>query len=71
MIFNLESLKKECGLMPAQLARLEQDARNEFPHDEMMFELHLLRILEAIQKGWLTPEDALRGHEKLESVIPR
>jgi hypothetical protein len=70
-MFNLESLKRESGLTLDQLARLEQDARAEFPHDEMMFELHLLRILEAIQKGWLTPEDALRGHTTLESAMAR
>ncbi len=69
MMFDLEILKRESGLTQDQLVRLEQDVRAEFPHDEMMFEIHLLRILEAIKKGWITPDVALSEQEALDSLI--
>jgi hypothetical protein len=59
-MFDLTMLKRASGLTPEELSRLEDQLREEFPRDEMMLELHLLRILEALRKGWITREDALR-----------
>ncbi len=58
-MFDLEKVKKESGLTQEQLIQLEAAIRQEFPHDEMMFELHFIRTLEAIRKGWITPHVAL------------
>ena len=67
-MFDLETLKRESGLTQEQLARLEQDAHAEFPGDAMMIELHLLRILEAIRKGWITTEVALGQPELVKAA---
>ena len=58
-MFNLEKIKKESGLPTAELARLEDQIRQEFEGDEMMFELHLIRAIKAIKEGWVTLEGAL------------
>lgn len=31
---------------------IKQEVRSDFPNDEMMFELHTTRILNAIKKGY-------------------
>ncbi len=58
-MFDLDKLKSDTGLSTQQMTHLEQQVRAEFPDDEMMFELHVMRILEAIRHGWLTIEAAL------------
>lgn len=58
-MFDLERIKKESGLEPKDLARLEVKIRQEFEGDAMMFELHFLRIVKALKEGWITPEEAL------------
>lgn len=59
-IFNLEEIKRESGLSASEIAHLEEQVRQEFEGDEMMFELHLLRTLKALKEGWVTLEEALR-----------
>jgi len=58
-VFNLEEAKKESGLSAPELAQLEERVRREFEGDEMMFELHLIRVLKALKEGWVTLEEAL------------
>ena len=45
MFFNTEKKAKELGIRADVYHKLEEEIKNEFPHDEMMFELHLLRAL--------------------------
>ncbi len=33
--------------------------KQEFPEDEMMFELHFLRVIKVIKEGWVSLEEAL------------
>lgn len=58
-MFDLDKIKKESGLDARTLSRLEQMVRESFQSDDMMFELHLVRIMKAIKEGWITPEEAL------------
>jgi hypothetical protein len=45
MFFDTEREAKELGI-PAQVhENLKKEVRHEFPNDEMLFELHLLRVL--------------------------
>jgi len=43
----------------AQVAALEEAERHEFPEDQMMFELHMLRVIEQIRAGRLKIEEVL------------
>ena len=58
-MLDVEHAMKESGLGSEALARLQSHVRSEFPDDPAMAELHLLRILLAISRGWVTPEAAL------------
>jgi len=58
-MFDVERLKIESGLEPRKLALLEEQIRGEFKADEMMFELHYIRVLKAIREGWISLEGAL------------
>ncbi len=58
-MFDVERLKIESGLEPRKLALLEEKIRGEFKADEMMFELHYIRVLKAIREGWISLEGAL------------
>ncbi len=58
-MFDLEKIKRESGLAPHDLARLEAQIRREFAEDEMMFELHFLRAVKALKENWITLEEAL------------
>jgi len=50
----------EAQIPPEKLDELRHITRQDFPRDEMMFELHLLRACMAIREGVLTLEEALR-----------
>lgn len=58
-MFDLEELKRRSGLSAEQLVQLEAQIRQEFGGDELLAELHLVRVLEALRRGWISPEEAL------------
>ena len=57
--FNWERAAREAKIPAAKLAVLRRSIRREFPRDDMMYELHLLRACMAVAKGWITLEEAL------------
>ena len=61
--FDSEKVAGEANIPPDKLEKLRHLIRREFPRDEMMFELHLLRACMAIRNGILTVEDALRPEQ--------
>ena len=61
--FDYESMAREAGIPPQKLEELRKIIRQEFPKDDMMYELHLLRVCMAIKDGHVTIEGALRSEE--------
>lgn len=57
--FDCTKVARAAGIPSAKLAELRRSLRREFPRDDMMYELHLLRACMAIRKGWITLEEAL------------
>ncbi len=45
MFFDIEKKARELGIRSEMYQKLKEEVKNEFPNDEMMFELHLLRAL--------------------------
>jgi transcriptional antiterminator len=45
-MFDYEALAKEYNISQEALKKLEKEVREDFPDDEMMFELHMIRALE-------------------------
>ena len=50
-MYDIEAAFKSSGLTPEEFDRIKSEVRSDFPNDEMMFELHIIRILKAIKKG--------------------
>ena len=57
--FDYESAAKEISMTEPQLKGLCRKVREEFPDDEMLFELHVLRACMAIRDVRLTVEEAV------------
>lgn len=59
--FDYEKTACEANIPPTKLEQLRHLVRAEFPRDEMMYELHLLRVCMAIRDGIVTLEEALKS----------
>jgi len=59
--FDSEKVAVEAHISAARLDELREVIQRDFPRDEMMCELHLLRACMAIRDGVLTLEEALRS----------
>jgi hypothetical protein len=59
--FDYEQAARLAHIPPEKLDELGRIVRQEFPADEMMYELHLLRACMAIREGVLTLEEALKS----------
>jgi len=61
-MFDYRSAAQRAGILERDLDRLCRVVREDFPDDEMMFELHVLRALLAIESGQITLEQALKAN---------
>jgi len=57
--FSWQKAAREAKIPAAKLAALRRSIRRDFPRDDMMYELHLLRTCMAVARGWITLEEAL------------
>jgi hypothetical protein len=57
--YDYEEVAREARIPAEKLEELRHLIREEFPRDEMMYELHLLRACMAIKEGVLTIDQAL------------
>ena len=60
MIFDYLTAATRAGISSQDLDRLVALTRAEFPGDEMMVELHVLRTLQAVERGNVALSDVLR-----------
>jgi hypothetical protein len=60
--FDYEAAAREAGLSDQELRQVCVLVRDEFPHDDMLFELHVMRICLAIKEG-RTSVARIVGHE--------
>jgi hypothetical protein len=61
--FDYETVAREAKISPEKMKRLVELAREDFPNDPLMCELHVLRTCMAIRDGHLDVEDILRHSE--------
>lgn len=59
MIFDYEAAAKRAGISQDELEKLCTLFRTEFPGDEMMAELHVLRAISSIERGDTTLDEIL------------
>lgn len=61
--FDYQKVAQDAGITPDALEELRRVIRREFPHDDMLYELHLLRACRAMRDGHLKLEEALRSEQ--------
>jgi len=59
-MFDVEKLKKESGLPPDLLERIEASIHEEFRDDSLLYELHVVRVLQALKEEWITLDEVLQ-----------
>ena len=59
--FDYENVARRAGISQEQLDELCKLVRQEFPRDDMMYELHLLRICLSIQSGHINLNQVLHS----------
>ena len=59
LMFDYRTVARRNGISDADLERICRLVRTEFPHDEMLFELHVLRAILAIEHGYTTLPEVL------------
>ncbi len=60
MLFDYVTAAKRAGIGPDDLDQLVALTRAEFPGDDMMVELHVLRAVRAVERGDVTLPEVLR-----------
>ncbi len=50
MLYDIEVLLKEVDLSDEEKKDLIKEVREEFPQDEMLFELHIFRVVQYLKK---------------------
>ena len=60
MLFDYPVAARRVGLTDEQLDRLGKQIRLEFPDDEMMFELHVLRAILSVESGRVSLDQILQ-----------
>ncbi|MBL8874786.1 MAG: hypothetical protein JNM86_03205 [Phycisphaerae bacterium] len=64
LYFNYPSVATQAGISESDLSAIETRVRQDFPNDQMMFELRMLRTCRAIQSGTATVTDALSRDDR-------
>jgi hypothetical protein len=57
--FNFKNVAYDAGIPEDKLNELCYYIRQEFPKDDMMYELHVLRACMAIKNGYVNLEDVI------------
>jgi len=50
MLYDIENLMKEANLSEKEKNMIITEIREEFPQDDMLFELHLFRMVQYLKK---------------------
>jgi hypothetical protein len=57
--FNYRKVARQADISPDKLTEICKSIRDEFPTDDMMYELHVLRACMAVRDGYAQVEDLL------------
>jgi len=63
MMFDYITAARRLGLSDAQLDQLCKRVRSDYPDDEMLFELHVLRAIQAVESGPVSLDQVLNEPE--------
>ena len=57
--YDIEQLWADSGLSAEEFERLKNEVRDEFPNDQMMFELHLMRAIHILGRKNMSDGETL------------
>ncbi|MCL5104545.1 MAG: hypothetical protein M1133_10615 [Armatimonadetes bacterium] len=57
--FDYKTIAEQAGISDADLALIQELMQREFPHDEMMRDLHILRACMAVRDGRVTLDQVM------------
>ena len=60
--YDYERIAREAGISPGDLERLCRLIRREFPRDDMMYELHVMRACRIVRDGPYTLEEIVQDY---------
>ena len=69
--FDFEKVAHEARIPSDKLAAISRSVRQDFPHDDMMHELHLLRACLAVRDGHATLEEVLASDTRTRLMARR
>ena len=58
--FDYVGAASEAGISAGELEQLCRSLRREFPADDMLYELHVLRACMAVRDGWVRLDELLQ-----------
>jgi hypothetical protein len=61
--FDYQRIVAEAKISKNKLEELSKAIRLEFPKDDMMYELHLMRVCMSIRDGHVNVDDAIRSEK--------
>lgn len=62
--YDLDRAIQEAALPAETVQEILEEVRAEFPQDEMMYELHVVRALKAEKASRMSPEEGRRQQEE-------
>lgn len=57
--FDYEKVAREAGIGPEALDELCRHVREDYPFDDMLFELHVLRVCMSVRDGVVALDEAI------------
>ena len=67
--FNFKKVACDAGIPEDKLNKLCYYIRQEFPKDDMMYELHVLRACMAIKNGYVKLEDVIVANSIADKTV--
>lgn len=61
-MFDLARLEQASGLPITVLKQVKQKVKEDFRDDDMLYEIHLVRIFRALKEGRLTVDQVLKEY---------
>lgn len=68
--YDYERIAREAGISPGDLERLCGLIRRDFPHDDMMYELHVMRACRIVRDGPYTLEQIIQDYAPASTAAP-
>lgn len=59
-MYDIDKAFKDSKLNQKEIDQIKKEIKMEFPHDEMLYELHVIRALNAFKKGFWKPKQSIK-----------